>query len=416
MAALNFISLFSGAGGLDLGLEEAGWNCRYASDVDFDAVKCMERNRLLRVSGRRGSIFKRTFIEQADVRELKSSSVLGKACLEKGGVDLLAGGPPCQSWSSAGHQLGLKDPRGQLFKEFVRIASEVDTRWLLFENVRGLLTARGPDGIPGSALELVREQLLLAGFQTSVHLLNSADFGIPQRRVRLFIIGYRDGDEPKFPTASHSKQADEESDLLPWVPLKSCLSEVPDIAENEIIRPTGKMAKELRDVRPGSGVKSPGKKESTRPGGHWGYKQGAFIADVQLPARTVTASGQQDWIIDPTHGLRRLSPRECAAIQTFPKHWNWSGKNSVDYRLIGNAVPPLLSEKIGASLALSAKTKRKKQRRYRPSAIRSLPGELEAAISYTKREEKTNGKSRRAAPNRKRVKTKNEVPTDEVSI
>lgn len=399
---MNFVSLFSGAGGLDLGLEEAGWDCRYASDIDANAVATMRANQGMALRERMGKAFKSTFIEQADVRELNSSAIFEKSELHKGEVTLLAGGPPCQSWSSAGHQLGLQDPRGQLFGDFVRIANELDTRWILFENVRGLLTARGSDNKPGSALELIRQRLFDAGFQTSVSLLNAADFGAPQRRVRLFIIGYRGGDAPPFPAPSHTKNPDlEGAGKLPWITLGECLGDLDRLTPSEIIRPAGKIAKELKGIRPGTGVKSPGKKETTRPGGHWGYKQGAFVADLDQAARTITASGQQDWIRDPQHGLRRLCPRECAAIQTFPESWEWTGSRAAQYKLIGNAVPTKLAQAIGRALHQSAKASPKLEI-CRTGSLLPLPGQLQAAITYTMKEERANGESRRLSPVRRR--------------
>ncbi len=397
MAVNSFVSLFSGAGGLDIGLEEAGWHCHYASDVNADAVETLHRN-----AGRplaHTTAFAKAFIEQADVRETSGADILAKGGVRKGNVTLLAGGPPCQSWSSAGHQHGFKDPRGQLFADFVRLAGELDVRWLMFENVRGLLTARGPDGVPGTALQLIRTRLLEAGFQTAVSLLNAADYGVPQRRVRLFVIGYRVGDAPPFPVATHSKKPAD--DLNPWVSLKECLCDLKPLQTDEIIRPTGKMAAELVTVPPGSGVKSPGKKETTRPGGHWGYKQGAFIVDPAIPARTVTASGQQDWLKDPSLGLRRLCPRECAALQTFPVSWEFAGKRSSQYKQIGNAVPPRLAERIGWTL-LDHVTSQPTGSSPRHIELVPLPENLAKAVRYTAREEARNGQSRKAAP-RKRV-------------
>lgn len=392
MQTQRFVSLFSGAGGLDLGFEQAGWNCVYASDIDPDAVECMASNM------KRGH-----FVERADVRELTGTDILSRSGgLQRGDIPLMLGGPPCQSWSSAGHQLGLEDARGRLFSDFVRLANEVDARWLVFENVRGLLAARGPDGEPGSALELIRQSLLNAGFQTTVKLLNAADYGVPQRRVRLFIIGFRAGDAPAFPEPTHSKTP-EVDDRTPWVKLRECLGSIVPVSDQELIFPNEKLGRELSKLPDGTGVKSPGKKERTRPGGHWGYKQGAFIADPELPSRTITASGQQDWIRDPQHGLRRLSPRECAAIQTFPANWIWPEKRSAAYRLVGNAVPPLLASRVGEQLqkhiageveVSSAET----------STLLPLSRELSAAIAYTKKEERSNGASRKSAPAKKRVR------------
>ena len=397
MARNSFVSLFSGAGGLDIGLEEAGWVCHYASDLDDDAVETLTRNK-----GRRlvhAVALQDAFVERADVRRSAGKDILAKGGVRRGEITLLAGGPPCQSWSSAGHQHGFEDPRGQLFADFVRVADELDVRWLIFENVRGLLTARGPDGIPGSALHLIRTRLLEAGFQTAVTLLNAADFGLPQRRVRLFVVGYRVGDMPPFPVATHSK--DPHGKLTPWMSLGECLRSVSPLSDDEVIRPTGNLAQELALVPPGSGVKSPGKAETTRPGGHWGYKQGAFVADLAVPARTVTASAQQDWVKDPVLGLRRLCPRECAAIQTFPTSWVFAGNRTSQYRQIGNAVPPKLAELVGRSL-LDCVSSQRTGGTVRPLALLPLPEQLAQAVRYTAKEEARNGQSRKEAP-RKRV-------------
>ncbi|MGA9164987.1 MAG: DNA cytosine methyltransferase [Thiobacillus sp.] len=402
MAHNSFVSLFSGAGGLDIGLEEAGWVCHYASDVDRDAVETLNLNK-----GRRlvhSLALNEAFIEQADVRHSSGADILAKGGVRRGEVMLLAGGPPCQSWSSAGHQHGFEDPRGQLFVDFVRLAGELDVRWLLFENVRGLLTARGPDGTPGTALQLIRNRLLEAGFQTTVALLNAADHGLPQRRVRLFVVGYRAGDIPPFPIPTHAKIP--KDGLKPWVPLRDSLRSVAPLGPDEIIRPSGKLAQELALVPPGSGVKSPGKAETTRPGGHWGYKQGAFVADLAIPARTVTASAQQDWVKDPVLGLRRLCPRECAAVQTFPSSWVFAGNRTSQYRQIGNAVPPALAELVGKTL-LNHVTSQPTTAANDHLALLPLPDKLAKAVRYTAKEEARNGQSRKAAA-QKRI---SKIPT-----
>ena len=382
---MDFISLFSGAGGLDLGLESAGLNCLLATDHDGDAIATLRYNVGLKVAGRKRALADAQIVE-ADIREMNGTDILSRVGRSRGGVSVLAGGPPCQSWSSGGLQLGFADPRGRLVDEYLRIASEIDARWLVFENVRGLLTARGLDGKPGSALASVRAELLRRGWQTRVELLNAADFGVAQRRNRLIILGYRTGDGPMFPTASHAS-----SD---WISMRQCLATINPVEADEIIRPTGKMAEELRHIPPGSGVKSPGKAETTRPGGHWGYKQGAFVADLDRPARTVTASSQQDWIRDDVHGLRRLCPRECAALQSFPDGWQFVGNRISQYRQIGNAVPPTLAKSIGQMLLKSAGHGANPQTVSWNQVI-PLPDRLQSAVRYTEREEARNGDSRR---------------------
>jgi DNA (cytosine-5)-methyltransferase 1 len=295
----------------------------------------------------------------------------------------------------------MADPRGRLFEDYVRIAKQLDVRWLVFENVRGLVTARGPDGVPGSALQIIRTALAKAGWQTRVDLLNAADFGVPQRRVRLLLLGYREGDAPPFPSPRFGES--EDVFARPWVTLGQCISAIRPPSSEEVIRPSGKLASELAGLRPGSGVKSAGKRESTRPGGHWGYKQGAFVADLSKAARTVTANAQQDWIIDPALGLRRLSPRECAALQTFPPCWRFVGSRVDQYRLIGNAVPPKLAAAFGRALLEHSK-KAASAKAGESAAPVPLPSRLQAAIAYTQREEARNGESRRAVAPKRRSK------------
>lgn len=388
----KFISLFSGAGGLDLGLELAGWDCIFATDNDPSAIATLLENRGHGL-GQCRKFLERTIVELADVRQLDGAELLLRLGLQKGEVPLLAGGPPCQSWSSGGLQKGFDDPRGKLVEHYLRLAGEIEPRFLLFENVRGLLTARGKDGTPGSALELVRTRLFERGWQSKVRLVNAADFGLPQRRIRLILIGYRQGDEPGFPETTHSDTGRAGRPL--WKSLSDCLAEIARPSPDEVILPSGKMAKDLEGLPPGTGAKSPGKKEATRPGGHWGYKQGAFIADLARPGRTVTASSQQDWIYDPQLGLRRLSPRECAALQSFPSNWKFVGNRSDEYRLIGNAVPPMLGEALGIALAQALAGPQFKTTS--SPALAPLPPELQSAIVYTMREERRNGESRRMA-------------------
>lgn len=392
---MKFVSLFSGAGGLDLGLEKAGLECAYATDFDRDAIGTLRRNKGYPLENNRKALAD-AVIEHADVRALSGRDILSCIGMGRGQIPVLAGGPPCQSWSSGGKQLGYSDERGRLVEDYLRIASEIDARWLIFENVRGLLTARGLDGKPGSALEYMRSTLFDHGWQTHVELLNAADFGVPQRRVRLIVIGYRSGDIPLMPVPTFGKSNGQSS----WKSLRSCLSEIAPLSDDEIIRPTGKMVIELRGLKPGSGVKSAGKAEATRPGGHWGYKQGAFVADQDLPARTVTASSQQDWIIDGNRGLRRLAPRECATIQTFPHDWEFAGNRTSQYRQIGNAVPPVLAEAIGAAMLSHAKSATIERLSW--SGLAPLKANLQSAIDYTAREERRNGRSRRE-PNVRRI-------------
>jgi len=400
----DFISLFSGAGGLDLGLEQSGWHCRYACDTDTVAVDTLRKNASAFEASCQSpaSVF-----EVADVREINGKSLLARLGLKQGDAPLMAGGPPCQSWSSAGHQRGLEDPRGTLFQDFIRIADECGCRIILFENVRGMLTARGPDGEPGGALRLIRETMWSRGYRSSVELLNAADFGVPQRRVRLYLIGFRDTPAPLFPEPTHSKNNASEPLLAtkraPWVPMKTCILSDSELKEHEWIYPSPCMAERLAGLQPGEGIKSAGKRETTRPGGHWGYMQGGFVANPDIPSRTITASSQQDWVLLHDGTYRRLCPRECARLQTFPDHWDFAGKRAAQYRQIGNAVAPEMGRILGKVIHEMIKEPAADTEEFDPAR---LPVHLETHVRYTRREHERNGESRRAVPSRRRVSLK----------
>jgi len=291
--------------------------------------------------------------------------------------------------------LSLNDPRGRLFEHFVRLAKGLRPRAILFENVRGLVTALGPRGEPGEALSLVKEAFESIGYATTFALLNAADYGAPQRRVRLFMMATRDAALPLFPLASHGEDAETTlfSESLPWVALGDFLKTMPVADEVDVDLPSPALAELLKSVHGGSGLKSAGTREATRPGGHWGYKQGTFVADLTRPARTVTAAATQDWIRDRTRRLRRLTWRECAALQGFPTDWQFVGNKASRFRQIGNAVPVVFGRLLGGAIASVLNG----ERRSRKPASAPWPSDFAVAVEYTKREHKRNGPSRSAA-------------------
>jgi DNA (cytosine-5)-methyltransferase 1 len=281
-----------------------------------------------------------------------------------------------------------------LFEHFVRLAAEIRPRYILFENVRGLVTARGHDGVHGGALATVLSAFSRIGYATSVSLMNSADFGSPQRRVRLFVIAARVWPLPVFPSPTHADLPAGAvlDERRPWVTLGEFLRTQPEPDGDDIVRPTPALAQQLKNVADGSGLRSAGARETTRPGGHWGYRQGTFIADQAAPARTVTAASTQDWI-RTDRGLRRLTWRECAGLQGFPRDWVFWGPKAARFRQIGNAVPAVFGEVLGH--ALMTAMDQADDRRVPES--RALPKELVAAIDYTKRDHSRNGASREFA-------------------
>lgn len=387
------VSLFSGAGGLDIGLEQAGFHTLFAVDNDVDAIRTLQLNQVAAIPAGNG----RTYLQGTEVLPACGVETVTADQLRPKGVgpswvpDLMAGGPPCQPFSSSGKMLSLEDPRGRLFEHFVRLAAALRPKLILFENVRGLVTARGPHGEPGEAIRLVKEAFEGIGYATSFALLNAADYGVPQRRVRCFLMATRCTAVPIFPEPTHAETPTNSlfDHRLPWVSLGELLATQPPPADEEVVRPTARLAEQLGRVPDGSGLKSAGAREATRPGGHWGYRQGTFIADLKQPARTITASASQDWVRLPDRSLRRLTLRECAAIQGFPCQWQFAGPLAGRFRLVGNAVPVRFGRILGHAL-ISALQERE---RSRPLSA-PFPAEFHVAIAYTKREQARNGASR----------------------
>lgn len=163
---MNIVSLFSGAGGLDLGFEKAGFNVVWANEYDKDIWETYEKN------------FPHTYLNKKSIRDVELDEV--PEC------DGIIGGPPCQSWSEAGALRGIKDKRGQLFFEFIRLLRDKKPKFFLAENVSGMLAQRH-----SNALEYIQELFQESGYALSFQLLNASNYGVPQDRKRVFFIGYR---------------------------------------------------------------------------------------------------------------------------------------------------------------------------------------------------------------------------------
>ncbi len=358
---LTSISLFSGAGGLDIGLEQAGFQTLSAVEIcpDFSQTLRLNQSKGLRIGDSDRTYLEHTHIIQEDIYNI-SASDLNPEGLE---IDCLVGGPPCQAFSSAGKQESIFDSRGALVYQYLRLLKEVQPLTFIFENVRGLATARGKNGEPGEVLHELLRLMGQMGYSSRAMLLNSADYGSYQRRVRCFIIGSRIGKAPDIPLATHSKEA-LEADLFsqatkPWRTLREFLSSHEDKDESNWCRPTESLWEALKNLPNGSGLKSTGRAEATRPNGHWGYRQGTFIADVDKPARTVTGSSSQDWIRMPDNSLRRLTLKEVALLQGFPEEWTFCGSKANQFQQVGNAVPTIFGKTLGLSLSSYLQEKRK---------------------------------------------------------
>jgi DNA (cytosine-5)-methyltransferase 1 len=200
---------------------------------------------------------------------------------------------------------------------------------------------------------------------------------------------------PDFPAPSHSRDAGDMLDgFKPWVTLGQFLSsrEHVTIDETDVVRPSATRLAELSALEPGTGLRSVGIVEANRPGGHWGYRQDCFVADPQLPARTIRAASTPDWIRLSDGSLRRLTWRECAALQGFPEGWQFQGGLSPRFRQIGNAVQGDVGRAIGRTLFNAAR----EVRRARPVSP-PWPSEFHRRVRYTAMEHAVNGRHREAA-------------------
>jgi DNA (cytosine-5)-methyltransferase 1 len=376
------VELFTGAGGLMLGLEMAGFHTILANDVHPDPCKTIMRN------------FPKTPIINQSIINLSGQDLLHHANLKdfvSEEIDLIAGGPPCQGFSNAGMK-NPKDPRNTLIGQFIRIVDELKPRFFLMENVTGLKTM-----YEGKLFERVLNEFENINYQFHWKILHAADYGVPQMRKRLFILGSRDGPPPPFPKPTHFKPSPQQTHFsfgeknLPYVFCGEALADLPLINQGEIINtydkePITEFQKVMR-----KGTRKLFNQQASRhrqitmdyyalvpPGGTW--------LDIPKNLRK-KKQGIQRW---PIHGLSRtitteptdfLHPklnriptiRELARIQSFPDRYEFLGQRTTGNKMrrlgycaqsqqVGNAVPPLLAKAVGQAILKNIKkidTKRK---------------------------------------------------------
>lgn len=360
---LRSISLFSGAMGLDLGLEKAGILPAICVELNASACRTIRRNR------------PEVTLLEGDLTQMSTEKILEAAGLQAGEVFIVVGGPPCQSFSTAGKRLAFEDPRGRLIPEFMRVVRESRPRYFIMENVRGLLSAslkhrplnqRGsdfpplsPEEQPGSVKNLILSDFKAMGYTVNFKLINAANYGVPQSRERVVLIGNRDGHLVPFPEETHQKNT-HPSNKLPWVTLKEALTDLPDTLPL-YQKYSEKRLKYLRLVPSGGNWRSlPKELQEEAMGGAFrsgGGKVGFYRRlSWEKPSPTVTTSPQQK-ATDMCHPDydRPLSVQEYALIQRFPVEWEFEGGVVDQYKQIGNAVPVGLGYVIGKTIVEHSK-------------------------------------------------------------
>lgn len=298
---MKVVSLFSGAGGLDLGFIKAGHTIIWANDVYHDAVASYRKN-----IG--------DHIVEEDIHNINSVDIPD--------CDMVMGGFPCQGFSVANVKRHSADSRNGLYKELLRVICDKNPKALLAENVKGILSLD-----KGAVFSMILKDFFEAGYNVTYKVLNSANYGVPQKRERVIIVGIRK-DLPfsfEFPTETHS--ADGSNGKKKWVSVSDALSIFPDPdTPNDV--PNHVYSKYKLNFN-----------------GYIGHRP----LDPSKPAPTVTARGDNRGgvvILPHPNGLRRMTCRELATIQSFPPDFEFCGNASSIYRQIGNAVPVLMAYNI----------------------------------------------------------------------
>lgn len=330
------LSLFCGGGGLDLGLSLAGFDIKVATDIESTHCATITQN------------FPDCLALPLDVRELRIHRL--RRLLGMHSFDLIAAGSPCQSFSILGRRGALEDPRGQLIYEFVRLVRALRPRAFLFENVPGLMTVNG--GNDWNALQrYIAEE---TSYALHVQTLNAADYGVPQERVRLLVVGFRaKGIDFDFPKETHRDPAkplplEAGHEQLPtWLPARAALEEV-DGLPNHRLRPHGPSVMARYTAVPQGGRDEVDHTDRIHP---------------DRPAGTVIVGSKGGGGRPHIHPFepRHLTVREAARLQSFPDWYEFAGPNTWQYRAVGNAVPPLLAKAVGEQIAVALdKWKRQK--------------------------------------------------------
>jgi DNA (cytosine-5)-methyltransferase 1 len=340
------ISLFSGAGGLDLGVEQAGFSVRAAVEYDSNACQSLREN------------FPEMAVLEGDIRRVATSDLLEAAGVRAGEVDLLVGGPPCTPFSKSGYWLEQKrrglDPEASLLEHYVRILDEARPQMFLLENVFALAYSNHNR----MWLDFLLESFVRLGYGVTQQTVLAADYGVPQRRQRLILVGSLEG-VPAMPSPTHNgpheRRVWELGECDPHVTTGEAIGDLvdrDDLAEAEEVV-TGKYGHLLPDIPPGGNyLFYTAKRGHPKPLFGWRKRYWSFLLklDPEQPAPTIQA--QPGPYVGPFHwDNRRLRVPEIKRLQTFPDDYVICGNRRSAQRQVGNAVPPLLARRIAEVLA-----------------------------------------------------------------
>ncbi|MFL5483651.1 MAG: DNA cytosine methyltransferase [Gemmatimonadaceae bacterium] len=345
--APKLVSLFTGAGGLDLGLEACGFETALAVEMDPDACDTLRLNRTWPVI-------------QADINSPQASSkdILRQAGLKVGEAALLTGGPPCQPFSKSGYWAGgdskrLNDPRASTLAAYLRVLRDIQPQAFVIENVPGIAFSAKSEGIEflERSIDSINKEI---GTRYSFRpkLLNAADYGVPQERQRVFIVGHRDGMQFKFPAKTHYAP-DEHSAVSQDSHYFTAWDAIGDLEsdDDESLRLSGKWADLLPSIPEGQNYLF----HTMRGDGialfGWRRRYWSFLLKLAKALPSWTIAAQPGPAIGPFHWKnRRLSATELCRLQTFPEGYKIAGRRNSIQRQLGNAVPSALAAQLGAAI------------------------------------------------------------------
>lgn len=367
----DVISLFSGAMGLDIGLGKAGLNVVIGQDFEPSCVETMKANGHNVLGG--------------DIREIKPETLLELTGLHVGEPFMICGGPPCQPFSTAGKRLGINDPRGSLFMDFIRMIDYIRPRFFVMENVKGIVSSPlkhvstkervkdDPEQKLGTVLDVILSEFNKLGYKTVYGILDAVNYGVPQFRERFVLIGSRDNEDIFLPIPTHF-QMHQNPDYR-W---KTVGEAIKDLENNpgEYTPLSGDRKKYLHMVPEGGNWRDlPEEVIPIAMGGAYessGGKVGFYRRlSYKQPSPTITTSpAQKATMLCHPRQDRPLSIKEYARIQQFPDDWKFTGTISAQYRQIGNAVPVGLAEAIGRAIISTAnRTSTIETKRFRGTSV-----------------------------------------------
>jgi len=365
------IDLFSGAGGLSEGFRESGFKIVAANDFDAHAALTFKFNH------------PETRFLDGPIQDLDPEEILDAAQIQRGDLDVLIGGPPCQAFSVYNHQRGMHDERSGLFREYLRMVEGLMPRAVIMENVTGITSVA-----KGRAVDEIYLSLESLGFHVEHKILRAEEYGVPQERRRIFFVGIRDHNSFNWPKSTHGPQnlfPSMSEKTKPFVTVWDTISDLPELSISEgedesdyNCDPLSEFQKTIRrgskqlhnHVAPFLADVNLQRLKHIPQGGSWrdipvrllpaGMKRAKRSDHTKRYGRlhpdglasTILTKCDLHWgaFIHPTQE-RSLTVREAARFQTFPDQFRFLGSRGEQFRQVGNAVPPLLAKAVAKAVA-----------------------------------------------------------------